>query len=269
MWAQASAYKAKVKAAFSRQAGKYDKQAALQAKAAALTADMLQDLLLKNEIADGDCLEIGCGTGFLSMHLCSILTQRRLLISDISEDMLAACRTRLGSAVDLSNAKIDFEQLDAEYAASKRKFAVIASSFALQWLWQPSEAIAALLSKLLPSGVFLFSVPGSASAPNWKAAAQRAGVPYTGNPLPDRGIFEALAEKEGLELHLESYCHKQTYASAFQMFASMKELGASTQRDGLRLSVLELRRLIREMEKESKEVTERFEIICGYLRKPH
>lgn len=257
----ASKYKTRVKEAFSKHADTYELHAELQAHAANLTAEMLRVLKTKTALPDGDLLEIGCGTGFLTRRLIEIFPERNILSTDISEEMLNACRIRTGSARNLK-----FLAADAEDFSPSQEFALIASSFAFQWFLEPRAGIKRLLSFLKPGGILIFSVPGELSCPRWKAASEKLSVPFTRNPLPHFEDFETLAHESGTEFKMQSQFFQETYPDALSMLRSLKEIGANTQRHELQLSCPELRKLMRLLDSE-KPVEDEFQVISGYFRR--
>jgi SAM-dependent methyltransferase len=56
----------------------------------------------------GDALEIGCGTGGLSLALMTHVAARHMVMTDISPKMLHQCRTRLRAAGDLRTQAMTF-----------------------------------------------------------------------------------------------------------------------------------------------------------------
>jgi SAM-dependent methyltransferase len=58
--------------------------------------------------AFGDALEVGCGTGGLSLALLGNIAADRIVLTDISPKMLRLCRSRLGAADALGGAALTF-----------------------------------------------------------------------------------------------------------------------------------------------------------------
>jgi SAM-dependent methyltransferase len=56
----------------------------------------------------GDALEVGCGTGGLSLALLRNIAADRVVLTDISPKMLRLCRSRLGAADALGGAALTF-----------------------------------------------------------------------------------------------------------------------------------------------------------------
>lgn len=266
-----SDYKLRVKKAFSKHALSYDLHAGLQAHAARHTAALLQSLNTRSAIADGEVLEIGCGTGLFTGEILKILSRRKIICTDISQSMLEACKLRIQlskSANDLSGAEIVFKTLDAEeMQTGNKEYAVIASSFAFQWFYNPIEGMSRLLKALKPGGVMIFSVPGNKSCPLWQKAARKLDIPFTRNPLPDLDEIQKLAGRSGMEFRLQSHLVNEHYRNALSMMRSLKELGAGTQRHNLSLSCVQLRKLLRELD--SEMLQDSYQVISGYFRRLH
>ncbi len=261
-------YKKRVKEAFSKKADAYDSHAGLQAYAAELCADMLAKLEGTSALAEGDLLEIGCGTGLFTGKLIKLFPERKIICSDISKEMIAACKLRIeNSSCKQAIDNMEFRLIDAEEIQDKSKYGLIVSNFAIQWFFQPLEGLTRLLEALKPGGILLFSVPGDESCPEWKQAANRLGLPFTRNPLPSLIQLQSLALRQGHEFRLQHRLVEETHADALSMLRALKELGAGTQRNNLKLSLLELRRLIDELDRKSKPLKLSYQVITAYFRR--
>src|SRR5262249_10872115 len=142
---------------------------------------MLADL--EPSLPDGDILEIGCGTGLFSTTLLSLCADRHIVFSDASENLLSACRDRVGEDIrkrigseprKFAPVQVSFEPIDVElnddvdWLLNQPPFALIAGSFMLQWVSDLDACLDALTQMLMPGGYLLFSVPGAQSFPEWK-----------------------------------------------------------------------------------------------------
>lgn len=257
-------YKTKVQQAFSRHAQSYDHHAGLQAHAATQSAELLQNLKSKAAIPDGEILEIGCGTGLFSSKLVQLFPKRKIICSDLSPEMLKLCSMRLAAQ---ENEQLEFQTIDAEELPEDPQYAIIASSFAIQWFYQPIEGLAKLFKALKPGGIVLFSVPGNQSCPEWKKAAAALNIPFTRNPLPSLKELQDLAIRSCMEFRLSDHQIEETHPDAISMLRSLKELGAGTQRNNLHMNCIELRRLLRELDRAAKPLQSSYQIISGYFRK--
>ena len=261
-------YKSRVSKAFSKHAATYDNHAGIQAYAANHAAAMIAGLQKKTAIPEGEVLEIGCGTGLFSSHLAKLFPERKIICSDISPAMLDACRVRLKAQTRLDE-RLEFLALDAEDLEEESRFAVIASSFTIQWFFQPLDGLQRMLTALKPGGLLIFSVPGHESCPEWKSAADRLNLPFTRNPMPAMEQLQKLASANGLEFAIQSHFVQESHSDAIAMMRSLKELGAGTQRNNLKLSCMQLRRLLRELDGTVSPLQVSYEIITGYYRRPY
>ncbi len=268
MTSSATSYKSKVQQAFSRQAASYDLHAKFQAQVAEQSAELVASLQSRIAIADGEVLEIGCGTGLFSQKLIKLFPGREITLSDISAEMLNTCKMRLTNQNN-SSAQIKFLQMDAEEIAEEPKYAVIASSFAIQWFFEPIAGIARLMSALSPGGLFIFSVPGDESCIEWREACRRANVPFTRNPMPSMEQLKQFASRMGLEFRLREKILAETHKDAASMMRSMKEIGANTQKNDLQLSHKQLRAVLHELDAQGKPLRASYQVIEGYFRKPY
>ncbi|MBX9723905.1 MAG: methyltransferase domain-containing protein [Candidatus Obscuribacterales bacterium] len=263
-----TSYKSRVQQAFSRQAGTYDLHAKFQAQVAEQSAQLLSSLQSRIAIADGDVLEIGCGTGLFTQKLVKLFPDRNITVSDISAEMLNTCKMRLSTQKSGAE-RIKFLQMDAEEIAEDPKYAVIASSFAIQWFFEPIIGISKLMSALSPGGLFIFSVPGDESCIEWREACDRAKVPFTRNPMPSLEQLKNFASRMGLEFRLRDNILAETHSDAASMMRSLKEIGANTQRNDMQLSSSQLRNLLRELDEQGKPLRASYQVIEGYFRKPY
>jgi ubiquinone/menaquinone biosynthesis C-methylase UbiE len=87
--------KAAIRASFSAHASTYDSVSSVHRMVAQSLIDRIA--CEKNGIPDGPILEIGCGTGHLSILLQEKFPDRHLTLVDISEQMIEQCRRRLSN----------------------------------------------------------------------------------------------------------------------------------------------------------------------------
>lgn len=127
-------------------------------------------------------LELGCGTGNLSVLLHETLPEARLHLVDIAPDSLDVCRTRLKGAD-----KVDFEQRDfRDLVLEDQQFDLIVSNIAVHHL--PSSEKRVLFQKcrrwLREHGIFSFADQCAGVTDdlytrhmeNWKSASFDAGT---------------------------------------------------------------------------------------------
>jgi hypothetical protein len=121
---------------------------------------------------------------------------------------------------------------------------LIVAAFALQWIDRIEDCLKGLVDQLSEGGKLFFSLPAEGSFVEWKTTCQKAGVPYTGNPLPQPEAFRRFAKGNGLRLSLYEESFRVSHKSLHAFLQSLKSLGASTSTHSTHLSVTELRRLL-------------------------
>jgi malonyl-CoA O-methyltransferase len=151
---------AEIAARFGARAASYERHASLQEAVAKRLARLLPVLDCPN------VLELGCGTGLLSRHLVARYPQGRLVLTDVSPDMIAECRRNL-SAFD--HPHVSYEVMDAEEAGGRTGLDLIVSSMTLHWLSDPRATLERLSALLAPNGVLLYATLGPDSFAEWRA----------------------------------------------------------------------------------------------------
>lgn len=134
---------------FSRAATRYDSVAHVQRQ----VGDAMLSLLAKQKARYQSALDIGCGTGALTLALAPYTDQLTAL--DLAPGMLAVAKQR-----DQKQRISQFICADAERLPFPgHSFDLIFSSFALQWCDDLSRVVTGILDLLKPEGRFLFSIP--------------------------------------------------------------------------------------------------------------
>ncbi len=141
----------------------------------------LVDYLPRKEKQYQSILEIGCGTGNLSVLLSKEFPSANLHVLDLSGESLDVCRTRLQGHSQVQTLHRDIRQ--AEFPA--QSFDLVISSIAIHHLnsAEKRDLFARCYEWLTPSGVFAFADQFRGSTPeiyarhidHWKQASLAAG----------------------------------------------------------------------------------------------
>jgi len=229
-------FSARVRDCFGRGAAGYERGARLQASLAHRLGRLCRGLA--SELPEGARADLGAGSGLLSRALEAELAGAPLLRVDQCPNLLAQ-ELEQGAAVP----QLVWD-LNQGLPGQLRGAALLASSFTLQWLAEPEQALAAWCDQLAPGGWLVLAVPTAGSFRIWHQAAHQAGVPFSGLALPEA---EALATVAGERLQLrrlQRLHFSRPNGGGLALLRQIKAIGAqaSPQR---RLSAAELRRLLR------------------------
>lgn len=99
-------------------------------------------------------LELGCGTGILSSGLNDSFPDALKVFTDGAPGMVEVCRSRIPESDLVSHRVWDFER-----ARCDRKYDLVVSSCALQWLGNPASFVRKLSSLIEREGITVHAVP--------------------------------------------------------------------------------------------------------------
>ncbi len=224
---------------FSYGSKNYDREAYVQNEC----AEKLGAYLRRHQhlFVDGEVLEIGCGTGFITSQIIKHFPERDYIITDICPKMLETCRAKFPNVSSAT-----YSLLDGEQFPYYDRFALIVSGLAFQWFRHFQESISRILLGLKPGGVLLFSFLEEKSFPQWQIMCQDLGLPYTGNVLPKGVEMHSVTNKIPCISSVWEEDFTLVYPNALQCLKSFKRIGAATSMQQQRLSSRDMRRLLRE-----------------------
>ncbi len=259
---------------FGQAAQTYNENADVQERAALFLAEGLKRVA--PHVPPGPILEIGCGTGLFSRHLVEQFSQRKILLSDISPEMVRSCKAH----IDSQNLK--FAVLDAETSPHwGQQFALIASAFGAQWFKDLSTTFDGIYNSLLPGGCFIFSVPTNESFSEWKSLCSHSHLKYTGNNLPNEAKFRAFWSQRTKSFEIRTTRIQTRHASSIEFFRSLKGIGATTsttrvfktdsstvEESAVLKQATNLRRIIKQWDESANgSITVTYEVMCGIVRR--
>jgi len=231
-----------VRQRFGRQADHYNGHAKLQRA----IAWRLARHCLSLPLPPGPWADLGAGSGLVGQALRDQTHQARpeanaqanpsLLQVDFCPELLACNPFAQGQGGLLWD-------LNAGLPSELRQPALLASSFALQWLDDPIQQLELWCSALRPRGWLALAVPTAGSFPQWHQAATAAQVPFTGLALPST---KALIAAAGVHLQVHT-CQPlrftQPCGNGLTFLRDVRQLGASASRQKP-LHPSQLRRLL-------------------------
>jgi len=225
-----------VRDCFNGSASGYEQGARLQTAVAARLGGLCRSL--KPAIPAGARADLGAGSGLLSRALETGLGGPPLLRVDLCDGLLA--QERRGDPA-LARQQLLWDLNDG-LPRQLNGAALLASSFALQWLEQPPQRLREWCRQLRPGGWLVLAVPTAGSFSIWRTAAARAQVPFSGLELPNGAELAAIAEQELVVQQLQQLRFSRPNGGALPFLRQIQAIGAQASRQR-RLSPGELRRL--------------------------
>ncbi|WP_088893461.1 methyltransferase domain-containing protein [Leptolyngbya ohadii] len=194
------------------------------------------------QLPQGNLLEIGCGTGFLTQELVNRFRDRAILITDLSSEMLAFCQFHL--SLPPGENRVKFQQLDGEQLPLPEKpYALIASGFALQWFDRPLQTIDRWIKATQPGGWLLISFPTDRSFPEWRHVCQELNLPLTLNPLPNADALLETLQTLPVRCLTNEMISQTFHTDAIDFLRSLKTIGAGSSLTGKQLTIRQLKQL--------------------------
>jgi malonyl-CoA O-methyltransferase len=196
---------------FTESISTYDLSATLQAH----VAETLKGLL--PALTDADVLELGCGTGILTGHLLHRYPDGRFLITDISSEMVHACKRKYAP-----RPRIAFTVMDCDTLMEGQFFDIVVSSMTLQWSDDPVATLDRQRRLLKPGGHVIYCTLGPDNFPEWRETLAILGYDIG---LLDVPHLPGIVCEERIQVN---------YGSAQEFLIALKRTGASQARPGYR-----------------------------------
>ncbi|MDZ7719392.1 MAG: methyltransferase domain-containing protein [Balneolaceae bacterium] len=190
-------------------------------------------------VPEGPILEIGAGTGYFTKYLYEMFSDRELMITDLSKEMIEYCKEQFSETGSIS-----FQTLDAEQAEFEESiYALIAGNYVSQWFKHPAQTLSNIASSLKPGGIILISFPASESFSNWRQYCLDLGIPYTGNTLPDleKVVIDLSMGPFQVDYYEDDMVER--FDNVYDFFRHLKQLGTSTNMNHKTLSLKQLKLL--------------------------
>lgn len=229
-----------VKKNFSDAARFYDNHASFQRIAGTEFLDFIREYDKSADTAK-NILELGSGTGMLSLGLKSFYRNARFTITDLSESMLEQARGKISD-----DAKTVFKTYDFNSAYSgTEKFERLFSGMALQWSDSLENSLLNIKKIMSHDAQFYFSLPLAGTFRWLHDVFQEENQPYPGLPLYSETRFHNLLEKLfGGHYILQKMSWKETYETPLE-FLRILQITGTDSASGNVISPALMRRILR------------------------
>lgn len=184
--------KQRIATAFGTAAATYDRAAAVQRQVAERLAQSVMARIRATPPPAGAGLDLGCGTGYLSVSLLPCLPSATTpwLLADLSENMVRRAQTRLQT---MGRTGIGVVMDGERPALPDCSCALIVSSLAIQWFENPLVSLTGLCRLLRPGGLLACATLSAGSFAEWRQAAAACGVAHGMPPYPAAAAWSAAA----------------------------------------------------------------------------
>lgn len=232
-----------IAARFSAAAATYHASATIQRS----VAERLSAMLAGDE-APARILEIGCGTGLLTAHLCRLFPHARIDALDVSGGMVAQCRARLAHKL-----RLHCHVSEADTFHASVPYPLIVSSSALHWMYPIEGVVRTLAGMLSADGRLVIALMVRSTLAELSAARRRA-APHKppARRLPTTRTVRAALVHAGLRIETEEEeSRRQAYASAGDLLRQLHDQGLTggpLARSGQLLNRADLHRLVLDYE---------------------
>ncbi len=202
---------------FSRAASSYDSVAGLQR---VVGEWLLQSIQRQQELSS--VLDVGCGSGAITVELARRLPMAEIDAIDIAEGMLDV------AAAHHADPRIAYYVGDAEEIPFEEKsFELVFSNFMLQWCPQPVKALSEMRRVLRRNGQLVLSMPGAGTlaelASAWRAADGGAHV----HPFADADTLAEWVDAAGFShVDITERTRRVHVPDARTLMRELKTLGA-------------------------------------------
>jgi trans-aconitate 2-methyltransferase len=167
-------------------------------------------------------LDLGCGTGEITVALAERLGGATVLGIDSSEAMLAEAEKRAGSHVT-------FRRADIESIEDFRPYDLVFSHAALHWIADNEQLMARILGQMKPGAQIAVQVPQNGAHPSHRIAAELAAEPafarLLGGHVQRSGALtlERYAERMHEHGFVEQQCIEKIYGHLLGSSADVVE----------------------------------------------
>ncbi|SJM92441.1 Malonyl-(acyl-carrier protein) O-methyltransferase [Crenothrix polyspora] len=210
--------KHKIKQAFSQSVLTYNDVTQLQRT---VGKALLQHIKLP-DVTD-TLLDLGCGTGFLTAELLTLLPCERMIALDMALPMVQAARLKLRNFDNVTYICADAQQLPiAEHAVGH-----VFSNLMLQWCVDLEAVFTEIRRVLKPGGQLVFSIFGPQTLQELKQAWAVVDNYNHVNYFYSMSELEAFLRQAGFTiLKYERQSYVSSYESVLVLMKELKQMGA-------------------------------------------
>ncbi len=228
--------KARIRRNFNNAAGSYDRIAVLQRTVGARLLERLDVINLE----PARILDLGSGTGGLSVQLAERYIPARVIQLDLAFNMLKQSRHKKGFSERQHLVCADAEKLPVADECVEFAF----SNLMFQWISNMDQALSEIYRSLRPGSLLLFSSFGPDSLVELRDSWARVDDDIHVNVFPDmHDVGDALLRAGFVDPVMETETFTLVYDNGRTLMKELKTLGAGNANAGRRKSLTGRRKL--------------------------
>jgi len=217
--------KRKIRRAFDKSAGGYERHASFQNE----VADEVADSIERKGMAGGVALDIGCGAGRLTARLAGSGAFSTIVALDLSGGMAKQARLACREFTDVYTIQADAERMPVK----ENSIDLAVSSLALQWMDDLPGVFGMIAIALKPGGRLIGATLGSGTFNELRTAYKYAigdrlesGSNGTFHKFVTEDKVSKIMIEAGLEVKTSSNRRVKTYESLPHFLKTLKKTGA-------------------------------------------
>ena len=211
-------YKSKILKSFNTRASTYDKYSLIQKEVSVRMIEKLKFI----KISPKNILDLGCGTGYLSLLLKKLYPNVHITCLDFSPEMLSHCKLK-ESAFETVCADIE------DLPFKKPQYDIIVSGLTLHWCKEIEKIFYDIYNILNENGIFIFTTVGPDTLSELKETYKLVDDKDHINIFHDMHTYGDLLLNIGFDdpvVDVEKIIME--YSSVQNVFNSIKKIGANT-----------------------------------------
>ena len=209
---------------FSKASQSYDKYADIQH-----TCGTELSQLIPQDSCPGTILELGCGTGNLTLSLATKYPTAQIVALDFSAEMIAVARNK---ETNSNNITWLHESLENFLELSEQKFDLIITNATLQWLANMADTFKGINKALSTQGIFLATIFGPQSLKELDSALQACGQQQNkvaAKKFMNKTELEKLTKQYFSTGNCQQTIYHKTYQSLHHLLRQIKRTGTNGQ----------------------------------------
>jgi malonyl-CoA O-methyltransferase len=219
--------KSRLRKAFNRSAATYDQYARIQA----VVAGELTALIKGIALTPGKVIDVGSGTGAVTLHLASLFPRAVVFGCDIA---LAMAKRAEEKSREAGARNLHFSVADGGFLPFQdRQFDLAVSSLTYQWVDDLPGALREVSRILKPRGHFACTLLGKETMFELKSSYRNAqreagnGHPPHFHEFAEAGSILPMLEQRGFtNIHITKSIKKEYHPDIKSIFSTLKAIGA-------------------------------------------